>query len=67
MQCYTKNVTINVPYNTVQTDSNNPSKGESAETLLKMFKEGYRIELEPLHEIKTPSCDYPIDFTFYQE
>ncbi len=53
--CYTSSKVVNIPLNIVHPSQNPHMNLYSKETLLNKFRQGYRIDISPLHELKNSS------------
>lgn len=63
--CFSKSKIVNIPANLVQQDWINPTCGSfSPEKLLKLFFEGYKIDITPLQGVENKAPHHPYKYTF---
>lgn len=58
---------VNVPHNRVQDDFKNRNEGGVPEHFLRLFEQGFRIDVGKLYGFNNASCHQPISFDIYKE
>lgn len=59
--CFVRSKLFNIPANRVQNDINNRNEGFSAEKMLELWKEGYRINFHNFYDISNESAHFAVE------